>query len=103
MKLFACAFGALILSAAANADSMVRFQWSPATLTTLDGVIATHDRVQQTARSFCGTRLNGTRGAGRFAQCTAAVMDEIITRVNDQRLTAYATTGKVDAALMARR
>ena len=103
MKLLPPFCAALFLTAAVQADTTARFQWSPAEFSTLEGIVSAHQRIEQTARAFCSRHLHGTRGAGRNARCVDAVMGEIVSEVNDQRLTAYATTGRVDEALLAKR
>lgn len=85
--------------AAAAADPV--FRWDPQELTTLERIAATHERIEATASDYCRDHLDGTRGLSGWRDCVKAVTEEIVTSVDDVRLTAYATTGTVDEALLA--
>jgi UrcA family protein len=104
-KLATCVASTVLCFAAGSAfaGEAVKFQWSPSELRTLEGIEATHERVIDLAREVCRVHLRGTRGISRTISCVGAVADEIVERVNDQRLTAYATTGRVSAELLASR
>ncbi|HEX7037821.1 MAG TPA: UrcA family protein [Pseudomonadales bacterium] len=99
MHKFAFAVAALTLSGAAAADTS--FRWSPDDLATLDGIAVTHGRIESAARDFCRSYTAGTPGLRAWRSCVDAVTEEIVMSIDDQRLTAYAATGKVDEALLA--
>ena len=99
-KLAFTAVAALGLSAAAAAAD-TSFRWSPDDLLSLEGVAATHARVEEAARDFCRDYTNATPGLRAWQACVASVSEEIVTSIDDQRLTAYAKTGTVDASLLA--
>lgn len=99
MHKLALAVAGLTLSGAAAADSS--FRWSPDDLATLDGIAATHDRIEAAARDYCRSYTSGTPGLRVWRSCVDAVVDEIVISIDDQRLTAYANTGRVDEALLA--
>ena len=100
MKMFALALATLAFSAVAAAEDPV-FRFSPEDLTTLEKIAATHERIEATAESYCQDHLKGTRGVQPWRTCVAAVVDEIVASIDDQRLTAYAETGTVDEELLA--
>lgn len=91
---------ALALSGTAFAENHA-FQWAQQELTTLDGIAATHARIESEARDFCRAHIRGTPDLRTWRSCVEAVEEELVMRVNDQRLTAYARTGTVDKALLA--
>lgn len=97
------AAGALVIAAGAYAGEPERFQWSPSALSSMEGIVATHERIESQAARYCRAHLRGTRGLAAQSSCEKAVVSEIVERIGDQRLTAYANTGKVDAELLARR
>lgn len=99
MHKLAIAVAALSLSGAAAADPS--FRWSPNDLATLEGIAATHARAEAAARDFCRDYTNGRTGLLVWRSCVDAVTDEIVTGIDDQRLTAYAETGTVDEAQLA--
>lgn len=101
MSKFTLTLTALTFAAsAATADDPV-FRWAPDDLATLQGVTATHQRVQDTAKAYCKDYLRGTRGISRMARCIDRLADEIVEQVADPRLTAYAQNGTVDEKLLA--
>ncbi len=79
------------------------FRWSSPELASIDGIKSVHRRAQAHARAFCSDFLRGTRGLSRQARCVNEIVDEIVSGVNDIRLTAYVKTGRVDPDLLARR
>lgn len=87
-------------SAPALAEAPV-FRWAPDDLITLERIAATHERIESDARDYCRDHLRGTRGLSGWRDCVNAVTSEIVASVDDVRLTAYATTGTVDEALLA--
>lgn len=99
MHKFALTVAALTFCGAAAADTS--FRWSPEELATLDGIAATHARVEAAARDYCRSHTRGTPDPHAWRTCVDAVSEEIVMAVDDQRLTAYAKTGKVDEALLA--
>ena len=105
MNKTAICLGSIILSvAAASATAKIdTFAFSPAELSTLAGIEATHERIESKAQQFCRQVLRGTRGLSAMTRCVQAVTGEIVDRINDGRLTAYARTGRVDEALLAKR
>jgi UrcA family protein len=103
VKQLTVTLGSLLLAAAATAADRPVFRWSAEDLGTLDRIARTHERAQATAHAFCRDHLRGTRGVWLQRECVTAVVDEIVLSVDDQRLTAYARTGKVDEDLLARR
>lgn len=86
----------------ASAEDTV-FQWQAGDLNTLERIADTHQRIGRVARDYCTVALRGTREAGRLNRCIKAVVDEVVDSIDDPRLTAYATTGKVDDSLLATR
>ena len=101
MNKIALTLAMLSLAGAAAASDRPVFRWAPEDLTTLERVALTHERVEEAARDFCQAHVNGTRGLRQWRACITAVEDEIVASVGDQRLTAYAETGTVDAELLA--
>ena len=100
----AVSLAALILaSGIAVAEDGSVFRYSANDLSTLDGIVATHDRIEIAARNFCGVHLQGTRDLGRVRQCLENVTDEIVSSIDDVRLTAYSRTGEVAEDLLAQR
>lgn len=91
---------ALLFSSTAFAGDQV-FRWSSQELASIDGIKSVHRRAEDQARAFCSEFLRGTRGLSRQARCFNEIVDEIVGSVNDQRLTAYAKTGRVDPDLLA--
>lgn len=103
-KTSSLALGTLLLAGAVSASAAPRvFQWSSAELSSLDGIVSTHQRIQNAARSYCQDRLHGTRGVWQMRTCVSAVTDEIVTSVGDARLTAYVRDGVVADDQLARR
>lgn len=100
MNKLTLAVAALALSGAAAAEDHA-FKWTPEELATLEGIAAAHARIESVARDFCRNHTHGTPGLSVWRSCLQAVEEELVTSVNDQRLTAYANTGSVDKALLA--
>jgi UrcA family protein len=101
MTRIALTLAALTFATAAIAGDGPVFRWAPDDLTTLNGVAATHQRVEDTAKGFCKHYLRGTRGINLMRSCVSRVSSEIVAGVADPRLTAYAESGKVDDELLA--
>lgn len=99
MNKLALAVAGLTFAGAAAADPS--FRWSADELATLDGIAATHARVEAAAREYCRDYTDGTPGLRAWRSCVKSVTDEIVSSIDDQRLTAYAQTGTVDEALLA--
>lgn len=103
MKKLALTIATLSLAGAAAAVTAQEpvFRWTPEELTTLERIAATHDRIKHTAAEYCQDHLNGTRALSAWRSCVKAVSEEIVMNIDDARMTAYATTGTVDEALLA--
>lgn len=91
----------LMAATAAGAD--LSFKWTAADLTTADRVAATHARIEQSAADYCEANLRDTRAISRMRSCMSWLTRELVDQIDDVRLTAYAETGRVDEALLARR
>jgi UrcA family protein len=106
MKSMTAFLGSSLLCIAAGgalASETGRFEWSPSALTTAEGVVATHERIETHAARYCRAHLRGTRGLSLQARCERSVAEEIVERIGDRRLSAYAASGKTDGALTASR
>lgn len=101
MKNLAIALG-LFAAASVHAADQQAFDWSSHDLNSDAGVIATYDRMRAFAKDYCQDHLYGTRGLPAQASCRKAVMEEIVLKVDHQRLTAYAETGRLTASLASR-
>jgi UrcA family protein len=100
MNKLTLAIAALALSGAAAAEDHA-FSWAPEDLVTLESIAATHTRIESAARDFCRDHTYGSPGLRVWRSCLQAVEEELVMKVNDQRLTAYANTGTVDKTLLA--
>ncbi|MEZ5559691.1 MAG: UrcA family protein [Pseudomonadales bacterium] len=103
MKRFVLGLGVLALSAAAYADNGYRFEYQPAELGTAQGIVETHKRIEDTARQYCHGFYSNSRALGVLASCVKDVTAEIVSKVGNRRLTAYARTGHLDDDLLAGR
>jgi UrcA family protein len=99
--LWIAATGATAADAAGRDHST--FVWSPEALISLEGIQTTHERIEALATQFCRKRLRGVRGVSARAGCEKAVIEEIVSSIDDRHLTRYANTGKVDVELTASR
>lgn len=100
-KTFLPAALALLLSGGAVADTT--FQWQADDLATADRMVQTHQRIETTARNYCRELLFGTRDMTRRSQCLREVAGEMVSAIDDPRLTAYAKTGRLETSQLARR
>lgn len=100
MKNLAIAMGLFAAASAVAGENT--FEWSATELGTDAGVVATYERVEEFARSYCDEQLHGLKGLPSPASCRQTVMDEVIAKVSHQRLTAYAETGKLRPSLATR-
>lgn len=80
-----------------------KFTWSSVELGSAGGVVSTYQRVEQFAQGYCQKALSGTLGGQRFMACRVHVAKEVVSKIGDARLTAYAQTGKADSALVAQK
>lgn len=78
---------ALAMPLQASADEGYKLNYSPAQLTTNTSVQALHKRIRQLAREACPSYFV-ERDLRARAECIAAVEDELVTKVNNPRLTA---------------
>lgn len=103
-KIASCLGTIILVGAAATANAETdKFAFSPAELTTMQGIQSTHARIESKAQRFCREMLHGTRNLSGMTSCVRAVTNEIVDNIGDGRLTAYARTGRVDESLLARR
>lgn len=101
MKKLAFALG-LFAAASVNAAEERVFDWSSQDLASDSGVVATYDRMRTFATSYCEDHLRGTKGLAARASCRKAVIEEIVLKVDNHRLTAYVQSGRLAATLAAR-
>lgn len=80
----------LLIAGAASADQF-RFSYSERDFSSPEAVAALHERIEQSARSYCGKQYSKTKHLSQYGSCVEDVVSEMTDGIDAGRRYASAS------------
>lgn len=84
MKRFAVIAISLLVAGTASANQF-RFSYSEKDFSSPQAVAALHQRIESTARNYCGKQLSKTRYLSQYSSCVEDVISELTSGIDAGR------------------
>ena len=93
LPLLFLAFSAPIFAHSVEGRATDRFNYSAADLSAPATIAELHGQIERFARSYCNVRPGSVRDLSFLRLCSTRIEEEIVRKIGDARLTAYAVNG----------